>query len=305
MSKNRKGLGKGLDALLGDSLSLVRTANGESADDTAAALVDAAEQVIEIALDMLRPGELQPRRVMDETALRELADSIRVQGIIQPVVVRPLSAGSDHFEIVAGERRWRAARMAGLGKIPALVRPLEDRAVLAIGLIENIQREGLNPIDEANALARLIAEVGLTHEQCAEAVGRSRASVSNMLRMLNLCSEVQDMLRHGQIEMGHGRALLTLDAALQGELANRVVRDGLSVRETEAMVRRLGQAQTGQKGRGTPPPLDDRTLQHRDLLAERLRAKVALKPAGSGGGKIVIDYSSEDQLTAIFGRLLD
>ncbi len=305
MSKNRKGLGKGLDALLGDSLNLVRSATGDVTEAEATALVDAAEQVIEIALDMLRPGELQPRRVMDETALRELADSIRVQGIIQPVVVRPLSAGSDHFEIVAGERRWRAARMAGLGKIPALVRPLEDRAVLAIGLIENIQREGLNPIDEANALARLIAEVGLTHEQCAEAVGRSRASVSNMLRMLNLCSEVQDMLRHGQIEMGHGRALLTLDAALQAELANRVVREGLSVRETEAMVRRLGQAQNGQKTRGTPPPLDERTLEHRDLLAERLRAKVALKPAGSGGGKIVIDYSSEDQLAAIFGRLLD
>ncbi len=305
MSKNRKGLGKGLDALLGDSLNLVRSATGDVTEAEATALVDAAEQVIDIALDMLRPGELQPRRVMDETALRELADSIRVQGIIQPVVVRPLSAGSDHFEIVAGERRWRAARMAGLGKIPALVRPLEDRAVLAIGLIENIQREGLNPIDEANALARLIAEVGLTHEQCAEAVGRSRASVSNMLRMLNLCSEVQDMLRHGQIEMGHGRALLTLDAALQAELANRVVREGLSVRETEAMVRRLGQAQNGQKTRGTPPPLDERTLEHRDLLAERLRAKVALKPAGSGGGKIVIDYSSEDQLAAIFGRLLD
>ncbi len=305
MSKNRKGLGKGLDALLGDSLNLVRSATGDVTEAEATALVDAAEQVIEIALDMLRPGELQPRRVMDETALRELADSIRVQGIIQPVVVRPLSAGSDHFEIVAGERRWRAARMAGLGKIPALVRPLEDRAVLAIGLIENIQREGLNPIDEANALARLIAEVGLTHEQCAEAVGRSRASVSNMLRMLNLCSEVQDMLRHGQIEMGHGRALLTLDAALQAELASRVVREGLSVRETEAMVRRLGQAQNGQKTRGTPPPLDERTLEHRDLLAERLRAKVALKPAGSGGGKIVIDYSSEDQLAAIFGRLLD
>ncbi len=305
MSKNRKGLGKGLDALLGDSLNLVHSATGDVTEAEATALVDAAEQVIDIALDMLRPGELQPRRVMDETALRELADSIRVQGIIQPVVVRPLSAGSDHFEIVAGERRWRAARMAGLGKIPALVRPLEDRAVLAIGLIENIQREGLNPIDEANALARLIAEVGLTHEQCAEAVGRSRASVSNMLRMLNLCSEVQDMLRHGQIEMGHGRALLTLDAALQAELANRVVREGLSVRETEAMVRRLGQAQNGQKTRGTPPPLDERTLEHRDLLAERLRAKVALKPAGSGGGKIVIDYSSEDQLAAIFGRLLD
>lgn len=305
MSKNRKGLGKGLDALLGDSLNLVRSAAGDTSADVDNALADTAEQVVEIALDMLRPGELQPRRVMDETALRELADSIRVQGIIQPVVVRPLSAGSDHFEIVAGERRWRAARMAGLGKVPALVRPLEDRAVLAIGLIENIQREGLNPIDEANALARLIAEVGLTHEQCAEAVGRSRASVSNMLRMLNLCSEVQDMLRHGQIEMGHGRALLTLDAVLQSDLANRVVREALSVRETEAMVRRLGQAQNGQKARTAPQPLDDASLEHRDRLAERLRAKVALKPAGSGGGKIVIDYSSADQLSAIFGRLLD
>lgn len=305
MSKNRKGLGKGLDALLGDSLNLVRSATSEAAADAEAALGDVAENVIEIALEMLRPGELQPRRVMDETALRELADSIRVQGIIQPLVVRPLSAGSDHFEIVAGERRWRAARMAGLGKVPALVRPLEDRAVLAIGLIENIQREGLNPIDEANALARLIAEVGLTHEQCAEAVGRSRASVSNMLRMLNLCSEVQDMLRHGQMEMGHGRALLTLDAMQQSDLGNRVVREGLSVRETEAMVRRIGQSSPSAKSRSTPSPLDEASLQRRDRLAERLRAKVALKPAGSGGGKIVIDYRSPDQLSTILGQLLD
>lgn len=301
MSKTRKGLGKGLDALLGDSLNLVRpVAEGR---DAAVAADATGEQVIEIALDLLRPGELQPRRVMDDTALRELADSIRVQGIIQPLVVRPLTAGSDHFEIVAGERRWRAARMAGLGKVPALVRALEDRAVLAIGLIENIQREGLNPIDEANALARLIAEVGLTHEQCAEAVGRSRAAVSNMLRLLNLCSEVQDLLRHSQIEMGHGRALLTLEPALQEELAQRVVREGLSVRDTEALVRRLGQS-AAQPASRTPPPLDDRSLQHRDQLADRLRAKVMLKPAGAGGGKIVIDYRNPEQLEAIFAQLL-
>ncbi|MEN8719592.1 MAG: ParB/RepB/Spo0J family partition protein [Oceanococcaceae bacterium] len=301
MSKTRKGLGKGLDALLGDSLNLVRpVAEGR---DAAVAGDATGEQVIEIALDLLRPGELQPRRVMDDTALRELADSIRVQGIIQPLVVRPLTAGSDHFEIVAGERRWRAARMAGLGKVPALVRALEDRAVLAIGLIENIQREGLNPIDEANALARLIAEVGLTHEQCAEAVGRSRAAVSNMLRLLNLCSEVQDLLRHSQIEMGHGRALLTLEPALQEELAQRVVREGLSVRDTEALVRRLGQS-AAQPASRTPPPLDDRSLQHRDQLADRLRAKVMLKPAGAGGGKIVIDYRNPEQLEAIFAQLL-
>lgn len=304
MSKNRKGLGKGLDALLGDSLSLVRPTTTPATDAKSEMPVDAAEHVIEISLDLLRPGELQPRRIMDDNGLRELADSIRVQGIIQPLVVRPLTAGSDHFEIVAGERRWRAARIAGLGKVPAIVRPLEDRAVLAIGLIENIQREGLNPIDEANALARLIAEVGLTHEQCAEAVGRSRASVSNMLRMLNLCPEVQDLLRHGQIEMGHGRAMLTLDPVQQEELSQRVVRDGLSVRETEAMVRRLGQVSPDGSAKRTPPPLDDSSLERRDRLSEQLRAKVALKPAGSGGGKIVIDYRSSEQLEAIFSQLL-
>lgn len=302
MSK-RKGLGKGLDALLGDSLNLVRASADEAADAMADALGDVHEHVTELALDMLRPGELQPRRVMDESALRELADSIRVQGIIQPIVVRPLSVGSDKYEIVAGERRWRAARMAGLGHVPALVRPLEDRAVLAIGLIENIQREGLNPIDEANALARLIAEVGLTHEQCAEAVGRSRASVSNMLRLLNLCSEVQDMLRHGQIEMGHGRALLTLDETTQEELASRVIRDGLSVRDTEALVRRMAQAAGAPTLRSTPK-LAESDLEHRDRLSAQLRAKVAIKPTSNGGGKIVIDYNDSEQLRAIFGTLL-
>lgn len=302
MSK-RKGLGKGLDALLGDSLNLVRASADEAADAMADALGDVQEQVTELALDMLRPGELQPRRVMDESALRELADSIRVQGIIQPIVVRPLSVGSDKYEIVAGERRWRAARMAGLGRVPTLIRPLEDRAVLAIGLIENIQREGLNPIDEANALARLIAEVGLTHEQCAEAVGRSRAAVSNMLRLLNLCTEVQDMLRHGQIEMGHGRALLTLDESKQEELASRVVRDGLSVRDTEALVRRMAQPATTATPRSLPT-LADSDLERRDRLSDQLRAKVAIKPTSNGGGKIVIDYNDNDQLQAIFGSLL-
>ena len=298
MTKNRKGLGKGLDALLGDSLSLVKPAAETST-------ASGQEQVAEIALDALQPGALQPRKAMDDTALRELADSIRAQGIVQPIVVRPLLQSPGRYEIVAGERRWRAARMAGLGVVPALVRPLEDRAVLAIGLIENIQREGLNPIDEANALARLIAEVGLTHEQCAEAVGRSRASVSNMLRLLNLNAEVQDMLRHGLLEMGHGRAMLTLEPALQQELAERVQKEQLSVRETEALVRRLTQpGQGGSPARATPSPLDDRSLAQRDRLAEHLRAKVALKPAGSGGGKIVIDYGSVDQLDTIFARLL-
>ena len=301
MTKNRKGLGNGLDALLGDSLSLVRPAE-EAADNTAPA--GGGEQVVELDLKQVQPGALQPRKVMDENALRELADSIRAQGVVQPIVVRPLPTQRDRYEIVAGERRWRAAQLAGLSQIPALVRPLEDRAVLAIGLIENIQREGLNPIDEANALARLIAEVGLTHEQCAEAVGRSRAAVSNMLRLLNLSTAVQDMLRHGLIEMGHGRALLTLDAPLQEELAARVQREGLSVRDTEALVRRLSEPQA-LATRTPPPPLDDRSLAQRDRLAERLRAKVALKPVTAGRGRIVIDYASPEQLESIFSRLLN
>nr|MBV6629917.1 ParB/RepB/Spo0J family partition protein [Oceanococcus sp. HetDA_MAG_MS8] len=302
MSKSRKGLGKGLDALLGDSLNLVKP----QAEDSSAPKTDlaATEEVVELELDQLQPGALQPRKVMDSGALEELAASIKAQGVVQPIVARPLPTRANRFEIIAGERRWRAARLAGLKTIPALVRSLEDRAVLAIGLIENIQREGLNPIDEANALARLISEVGLTHEQCAEAVGRSRASVSNMLRLLNLAEPVQDLLRHGLIEMGHGRALLALDAADQEALAAQIQQDRLSVRETEGLVRRLSQPALPTPGRPAPAKLDDRSLVQRDRLAERLRAKVALKPVANGGGKIVIDYSSDDQLDTIFARLL-
>lgn len=302
MSKSRKGLGKGLDALLGDSLNLVKP----QAEDNRApkSSLPATEEVVELALDHLQPGALQPRKVMDSGALEELAASIKAQGVVQPIVVRPLPTQAERFEIIAGERRWRAARLAGLTSIPALVRSLEDRAVLAIGLIENIQREGLNPIDEANALARLISEVGLTHEQCAEAVGRSRASVSNMLRLLNLAEPVQDLLRHGLIEMGHGRALLALEAADQEALAAQIQQDRLSVRETEGLVRRLSQPALPTPGRPAPAKLDDRSLVQRDRLAERLRAKVALKPAANGSGKIVIDYASDDQLDTIFARLL-
>lgn len=280
--KPRRGLGRGLDALLGD---VPASSSGE-------------EQVKRLALDSIQPGQFQPRTEMDEAALKDLAASIQAQGVVQPVVVRPLS--DDKYELVAGERRWRASRLAGNDDIPALVRELPDQTVLAVGLIENIQREALNPLDEAQSLRRLIDECGLTHEQCAEAVGRSRASVTNLLRLVNLDSEVQDMLRGGELEMGHGRALLGLPVELQAGAAAKIRDQGLSVRQAEALVR----AMNAPPAKKTPAPvIDDRLQLARDKLAERLKAKVAVKPKGDGRGALVIQYASDSELQAIFDRL--
>jgi ParB family chromosome partitioning protein len=277
-----KGLGRGLDALLGGS--------GKR---------DSEDELSQLPVADLRPGKYQPRTRMDEASLAELADSIRARGVIQPIVVRPV--GSGKYEILAGERRWRAARMAGLQQVPALVRDVPDEAALGIGLIENIQREDLNPLEEANGLKRLIDEFKLTHEQVASAIGRSRAGVTNLLRLLELAPAVQALVQDGVIDMGHARALLALGKARQVEVANRVAADGLSVRETERLVQEATRAP--QAAKATAPRLDADGRRLQEELAESLGAAVHLKPRRGGRGSLVIDYASLDQLQGLVKRL--
>ena len=278
-----KGLGRGLDALLG---------GGDRKSESAEVLRD-------VALTSLRPGRYQPRTRMDEASLAELAESIRARGVIQPIVARPVEDG--RYEILAGERRWRAARLAGLERIPTVVREVPDEAALGIGLIENIQREDLNPIEEANGLKRLIDEFKLTHEEVARAIGRSRAGVSNLLRLLDLSAVVQAMVQDGRLDMGHARALLALSRAKQVELAERIAQQGLSVREAERLVQ--GAAATPARHPRSAAPLDTDSRRLQEELAESLGATVKLKPRRGGKGSLVIEYSSLDELQGIVGRL--
>lgn len=274
-----KGLGRGLDALLA----------GDSADD----------RLQTIPVKDIRPGKYQPRSYMDPQALQELADSIRVQGIIQPVVVREVDLGK--YELIAGERRWRASQLAGLDEVPAVVRQVPDEAALAMALIENIQRQELDPIEEAAGLQRLISEFGLTHEATAHAVGRSRSAVSNLLRLLQLPEPVQAMLHHGELEMGHARALLPLPVIDQMELAQRVAEKGLSVRDVERLVQR---AQDGAASAlRTARPQDPDVARLVETLSERIGAKVAIRHGTKGAGKITIEYGSLDQLDALIEKL--
>jgi ParB family chromosome partitioning protein len=283
MTSKHKGLGRGLDALLGGGAKA--RADGELAN---------------LAVRSLRPGKYQPRTRMDQASLAELADSIRVRGILQPVVVRPVDDGG--YEILAGERRWRAAQIAGLERIPALVREVPDDAALGIGLIENIQREDLNPIEESAGLRRLIDEFRLTHEEVAKAVGRSRSAVTNLLRLLELAKSVQDMLLDGRLDMGHARALLGVGKAKQVELAEQVASRGLSVRETERLVQHAADAPKA-SAKAAKPRLDADTRRLQDDLSETLGASVTLKPRKGGRGSLVIDYASLDQLDGIVARL--
>jgi ParB family chromosome partitioning protein len=247
----------------------------------------------------LRPGKYQPRTRMDEASLAELADSIRSRGVIQPVIVRPV--GGEQYEILAGERRWRAARIAGLERLPAVVREVPDEAALGIGLIENIQREDLSPLEEANGLKRLIEEFHLTHEQVASAIGRSRAGVTNLLRLLELATPVQAMLQDGKIDMGHARALLALSRARQVEVAEQVIAKQLSVRETERLVQQATQPPPASRNIATALDADGKRLQ--EELAEALGASVQLRPRGATRGSVVIDYSSLDELQGLVKRL--
>jgi ParB family chromosome partitioning protein len=290
MAAKKRGLGeRGLGALLANSrVNLEQTPASQDGE------------LRDIALDLIQRGRYQPRRDMDPTALQELADSIRQQGVMQPVVVRPLA--TERFELIAGERRWRAAQMAGLESIPAIIRDVSDEAAIAMALIENIQRENLNPIEEAFALQRLQDEFGLTQAQVAEAVGKSRTTITNLLRLIGLSEDVRLMLEHGDLEMGHGRAMLTLAPEQQMQVARQVVARSLSVRQTEALVRQL-QQEKPDNGKATKPRIDPNIRALQDDLAERLGARVAINHGQRGKGKLVIEYSSLDELDGILGHI--
>jgi ParB family chromosome partitioning protein len=282
--KKARGLGRGLDALLG----------GEPA-----ALAQPASPST-LSLAQLRPGKYQPRTRMRPESLAELAESIRAQGIVQPILVRPVAG--DIFEIIAGERRFRAAQMAGLAEVPVVIRDVPDEAALAMALIENIQREDLNPLEEAQGVQRLIREFNFTHEQAADAIGRSRSATSNLLRLLNLAEPVQEMLMEGALDMGHARALLAVDGATQVQLGNQIAARGYSVREAEALVAR---AQKGESTkRKAARPARSRDLQRlEEELSDALGAAVKLHADAKGRGKIIVDFSNLDQLEGILARL--
>jgi ParB family transcriptional regulator, chromosome partitioning protein len=291
MATKKHGLGRGLDALLGSAVPVREHAAPAAAPSAPAEPMRDALKTLPV--DLIQRGKYQPRTHMDQQALQELADSIRVQGVIQPIVVRPLTVGG--YEIIAGERRWRAAQLAGLQDIPAVVRDVPDQAAIAMALIENIQRENLNALEEAMALQRLIDEFDMTHQAAAEAVGRSRTAVSNLLRLLDLDNEVKQLVEHGKLEMGHARALLALTGAAQREAAQRVVARGLSVRETEQLVRHLLQGKQAPAKKTMDP--DVRRLQ--DDLGEKLGAHVAIEYSAKGKGKLIIEYGSLEQLEGI------
>lgn len=274
-----KGLGRGLDALLA----------GDMDDEPVNGVLQ------NMTVDRLQPGKYQPRSRMDHASLEQLADSIKAQGIMQPILVRKLPG--ERFEIIAGERRWRAAQLAGLAEVPVLVRDVPDEAALAMSLIENIQRENLNPLEEAAGIQRLLDEFGMTHQAAAEAVGRSRSAVTNLLRLLSLAPPVQDMLMHSRIDMGHARALLPLGLAKQIEAAHEVAHKQLSVREAERLVQRLMKPAI----RATAKP-DRDILRLQENLSDKLGATVTIKGGKGGRGRLVIEYGSLDQLDSIIQK---
>jgi ParB family transcriptional regulator, chromosome partitioning protein len=265
------------------------------------------DELRKLPLDLLQRGKYQPRVDMRQETLAELAASIKVQGVVQPIVVRPVQGNgngeSQRYEIIAGERRWRAAQMAGLAEIPAVVRHIPDESAIAVALIENIQREDLNPLEEARALSRLISEFGLTHQQAADAVGRSRAGVSNLLRLLELTPEVCALLEQRTLEMGHARALLALtQRRQQSEVAALVAKKGLSVRETEALIRRL-QAPAGAPAANDTNARDPNVERLERELADKLGARVAIQHGSGGRGKLVVNYNSLDELDGIIEHI--
>ena len=274
-----KGLGRGLDALLGSATE-----------------AEPHDALLTLPVARIRPGRYQPRTKMDQQALAELAASIRSQGLMQPLLVRPVDR--DRYELIAGERRWRAAQMAGLDEVPVLVREVADDAALAMSLIENIQRENLNPMEEAAGIQRLVDEFRMTHEQAADAVGRSRSATTNLLRLLKLARPVQEMLMEGALEMGHARALLALDGARQIEAGKRVAAKGLSVRETEALVNALLQGPAVQRKR-----VDRDLARLEEEISERLGTTVEIRAGKNGSGKLVVHYSSLDHLDELVKKL--
>ncbi|MEN8107322.1 MAG: ParB/RepB/Spo0J family partition protein [Pseudomonadota bacterium] len=309
MAAKKRGLGRGLEALLGPS---ARTNQAATPADAPAATAAAAPELravpdpepqavdgalLTLPVDIIERGKYQPRVDMHQESLQDLADSITEQGVVQPILVRKIANG--RYELIAGERRWRASQLAGLHDIPAVVREVDDRGAIAIALIENIQRENLNPMEEANALKRLVDEFELTHEEAAQAVGRSRAAVSNLLRLLELEEAVKEMVEHGQLEMGHARALLALTGRKQVDAARKVAANGLSVRATEAMVKQLQQSKPARKMASKNPDV----LQLEAKLSDTLGARVMVHPGRNGKGKLEIRYNSLDELDGILEHI--
>jgi len=300
MADKKRGLGRGLEALLGQAAARPAAA-------PAAAKPAGADELAQLPVDLLERGKYQPRLDMREESLAELADSIRAQGVVQPIVVRPVGTpapgASQRYEIIAGERRWRAAQMAGLAAVPAVIRHVPDEAAVAMSLIENIQRENLNPLEEARALDRLITEFALTHQEAADAVGRSRAAVSNLLRLLELPDEIKALVEQRALEMGHARALLGLQARRQQvEVGGLIAKKGLSVREAEALVRRMLAKAAGAGEHAEPERKDPDIARLENDLAEKLGAKVEVRHTTSGKGRLVISYHSLDELDGILGH---
>lgn len=289
MAARKKGLGRGLDALLGSQA--IESVRGPQDTET-------ADRLRELPIDMVERGRYQPRRDMDPESLGELAASIKQQGVMQPIVVRP--TGPEKYEIIAGERRWRASQQAGLDSIPVLIKDVPDEAAIAMALIENIQREDLNAIEEATALLRLQQEFELTQQEVADAVGKSRSTVTNLLRLMSLREDVRKLLEHGDLEMGHGRALLGLSAELQSQAASRVVARGLSVRQTEALVRNMQKPLVEQQ---TEPDGAADVRQLEQKLAETLGAEVQIQSGKKGKGKLVVNYNSLDELDGILSHI--
>jgi len=286
MATKKSGLGKGLDILLSSALLTDTSAKTES--------------IHYLDLDNIVPSQYQPRQEFDQEALSTLADSIRVQGVVQPIIVRGLSGGQ--YELIAGERRWRASALAGLTQIPAIIRELSDEATLAVALVENIQRENLNPLEEAIAMQRLINEFAMTHQEIARVVGKSRASVTNLLRLLTLDSDIKRMLQNGDIEMGHARALLPLAVEQQRQAAHLIVAKSLSVRETEQLVRDL-QTPAIEKSKPITPRIDPDIRDLQNKLTDTLCAKVEIQHKHDGKGKLVIQYNSVDELEGILAHI--
>ncbi len=295
MSNRKRGLGRGLDALLASaSTASVRT---DAIPEEATA---EGSNLKSVPVDLIQRGKYQPRRDIEPESLQELADSIRAQGLMQPIVIRPVS--DTRYEIIAGERRWRAAQLAGLASIPALIRDVGDDAAIAMALIENIQREDLNPIEEAAALQRLQTEFELTQQQVAEAVGKSRSTVANLLRLMALQPDVRRLLEHGDLDMGHARCLLALDGETQSQAGRTVVARGLSVRQTEALVRQW-QSKPADEENGPSGTLDPNIRQLQDELSGKLGTRVSIQHAASGKGRLVLSYSSLDELDGILAHI--
>jgi ParB family transcriptional regulator, chromosome partitioning protein len=281
---SNRGLGRGLDSLLGGM-------------DTNTSTESTPEATKTLPIEVLQRGKYQPRRHIDEASLQELAASISAQGIIQPIVVRAID--DEHFEIIAGERRWRAAQLAGLADVPVVVRKVDDRAAIAMSLIENIQRDDLNPIEEALSLQRLMEEFKLTQQQAAEAVGRSRPAISNALRLLQLPDAIKTMLAEGELEMGHARALLSLQGAVQLTTAKVVATNGMSVREAEAYIKK----QLDKSNAAPRPAKDPNLVRLENDVAERVNARVRIKAQDDGGGNLTIHFNSLDELEGILARI--